>query len=331
MAWNGTIDSRSELKTSMTFTPSSSSEGSYEVTTFTAPRKAVYRFELKGSGGTIGCTDATNLGALGSVLVAGGQGGYTVGYLLLERGETVYIGAGGTCSAAFVSRTSGSQLSSISASNLYFVAGAGGGAGRSYKNVNYSRNAYAGGAGGGLQGVTGQAGDGNGHLGHNYTGGGGGTQSAGGVPIRVQDSSNGIAGSYGVGGAGTYHKPASQNVYAWGGRGGDGYYGGASGTAIATHHSQTGDTQSYGYGGGGGSGYVYASNLTINEGTARQETFTSTTSQGGGSSSNSRGSVTVSYWANVELPIIFNGVRPIQLYFNDVEIKNLYFNGEQLF
>jgi len=331
MAWNGTIDSRSELKTSMIFTPSSSSEGSYEVTTFTAPRKAVYRFELKGSGGTIGCSDATKSGALGSSIVAGGNGGSTVGYLLLERDQTVYIGAGGTCSAAFVSKTTGSKLSAISASNLYFVAGGGGGAGRAYDDANFAKFAYSGGVGGGTTGAAGQSSAGTGGLGRDYYGGGGGTQYGGGQPVSVPDCENGKAGSYGTGGAGVYATAEHKNIYAWSGRGGDGYYGGASGHAIASHEDATGYTHSYGFGGGGGSGYVYDSKLTINEGTARQETFTSTTSQDGGSSSNSSGSVKVTYWAQVELPVVFNNVKLIQLFFNDIEIKSLYFNDEQLF
>ena len=330
MAWNGSMNSNSSVNTSITFTPSSLSEGSYEVTTFTAPIKGVYQFRLKGSGGTVGCTDATSSGALGSSIVAGGSGGSTTGYLFLEKGQTVYVGAGGTCSAAFVAKANGSKLSSISASNLYFVAGGGGAAGRSYSGANYVHNAFKGGNGGGSSGAAGEAGGGA-LLGRDYSGGGGGTQNSGGVHVTVRDCANGNDGSYGTGGAGVAHTPQYKNVYAWSGRGGDGYYGGASGHAIASHEDATGYTHSYGFGGGGGSGYVHNSTLIVNAGTSRQQTFTSTTSQGGGAASNNRGSVTVTYWSQSELPVIFNGVRLMQLYFNGVDIKSLYINGEQLY
>ena len=72
MGWSGSLTQNSVLGSKILFTPDASGEGEYTVSSFAAPRKGVYRFELKGSGGTAG-------------IASGGAGGMTDGYLLLER------------------------------------------------------------------------------------------------------------------------------------------------------------------------------------------------------------------------------------------------------
>lgn len=304
MGWSGSLTAGSALGASITFTPGTTAQGAYTVSSFTAPKKGVYRFTLKGSGGTGVKTSGENGNE------AGGEGGYTVGYLLLKKGQTVYVGAGGTCSAAFVSSATGAKLSAISQSSLYFVAGAGGEGGKYEDNENdsgYNCKVYAGGVGGGAAGGPG---------GHSVwaVATSGGTQTAGGTSTE-----NGGAGSYGTGGT-----PSSQwegtAYWASGGRGGDGYYGGAGGYGDAHDNGVDAD------GGGGGSGYVKTATLTV-----LSKTYTSTTSQGGGAAANTTGSVMVTYYARAELPIIFNGTQLERLIFNGTEIESLIFNGTKLF
>ena len=222
MGWSGSLEATSAVGSAIAFTPDTAAEGSYTVGAFTAPKKAVYRFLLRGSGGSYHGTDGS--------CSAGGQGGSTTGYLLLEAGETVYVGAGGPCSAAFVARVSGAKLSDIASAQLCFVAGGGGGGGAMWGQP-YNMKSGPGGDGGGTSGVSGTASPGIG------TGGAGGTQTGG--------------YAYGAGGGGGYSN--ADDTSSWAGRGGDGYYGGRGGTASA--------------GGGGGSGYVYSAALTVGSNT----------------------------------------------------------------
>ena len=164
MGWNASLSASSALGSAITFTPDTTTEGAYTVAAFTAPKKAVYRFLIKGSGGTV-----TNNGGSSS---AGGTGGTTTGYLLLEAGQKVYVGAGGPCSAAFVSKVTGSKLSSIAKENLYFVAGGGGGGGAMW-GQQWNMKSGPGGNGGGSSGASGSASP---DIG---TGGSGGTQTSG--------------------------------------------------------------------------------------------------------------------------------------------------------
>ena len=302
MGWSGSITSSSAVGSSITFTPNTSTEGAYEVSSFTAPKKGVYEFLLNGSGGTNG-------------LSAGGNGGNTVGYLLLNANQTVYVGAGGTCSAAFVSSVTGLKLSNISKGNLYFVAGAGGAGGNVKKGSADDYHVYAGGNGGGNSGATAPEG-----------GAGGGTQSSGGAAYVSTSSKvgNGANGAYGTGGAGG--GIGYSNGYAYGGRGGDGYYGGAGGYGRWHDNDMTGDWGLSAYGGGGGSGYVYSNSLTV-----KDVTYTSSTTQGYGAAAGGIGNVTVTYYARAELPITFNGQTIEKIEYNGVEIDSLWYNGTQLF
>ena len=322
MAWGGSLTSSSAVGSKITFTPDTSTEGGYTVSSFKAPKKGVYQFELKGSGGSKG------LASLGPDVVTdreyysladGGTGGKTIGYLLLEKDQVVYVGCGGTCSAAFIASATGANLSGINKDKLLFVAGAGG-AGGSYGESNYKTgwNCYAtkGGMGGGSSGASGD-------ICNSYPGGSGGTQSIGGQPGGYESSStfSGGHGSYGVGGVRTQNR--WQTYVAISGRGGDGYYGGGGGHAYVNNGEPN---SARAYGGGGGSGYVKTAKLTV-----KDKTYTSSTSQGGGATSGNNGSVTVTYYARAELPIIFDGTQLERIIFDGVEIESLIYNGTKLF
>lgn len=285
MGWSGSLSSSSALGSAITFTSDTNNQGKYTVSAFTAPKKAVYRFLLKGSGGTY-----NNYGGSSS---GGGTGGTTTGYLLLEAGQTVYVGAGGTCSAAFVSRINAVDLAAIGTkSNLFYVAGAGGEGGAMW-GQEWNMKSEPGANGGGETGANG-------------VGCTGGTQTAGGSG----QNGYGEHGSFGKGGSGGY---ANENdTSSWKGRGGDGLYGGGCGA--------------YSCGGAGGSGYVYSATLTVGS-----NTYTSSTAQGGGAGSNSVGSVVVTYYADAELPVMFNGVKLMEIYFNGVKVEHLVYNGAAVF
>lgn len=322
MGWSGSLTENSALGSSITFTPDTEIIGDYSVSSFKAPRKGVYKFVLNGSGGAKG-SESNGSHTITSksyyCQADGGEGGSTTGYLLLEKDQVVYVGCGGACSAAFVSSVTGANLAEISEPNLYFVAGGGGQGGsfgESHFKTGYNCYATKGGNGGGTTGADGE-------MDNLCTGGGGGTQSEGGQPngYESSDSVKGNAGAYGKGGLCVSNQ--YDTYVAISGRGGDGYYGGGSGYAY-THDSEPYSAR--GYAGGGGSGFVKTANLTV-----RDTDYVSTTSQGGGATSATNGSVVVSYHAKAELPIIFNGVQLEQLFFNGVEIESLIFNGTKLF
>lgn len=286
MGWSGSLSASSAVGSTITYTPDTTSVHSYTVGTFTAPKKGVYQFVLKGSGGDYNGYHNDGVSA------DGGVGGYTVGYLVLEANQTIYVGAGGTCSAAFVSKTTGTALKNIAKSSLYFVAGAGGGGGARWGEP-YNMKASPGGAGGGASGET--AIDGYGGIGA----GTGGSQTSG------YAYGEGGIGGYGNDGA-SYHR----------GDGGDGLYGGYAGEFSA------GMAQ----GGGGGSGYVYSASLTVGS-----KTYTSMTTQGGGAGSGTVGSVAVTFYANAELPVTFDGVKLMEVFFNGTKVEHLVYNGTAVF
>lgn len=317
MGWSGSLSASSAAGTKITFTPDTSTEGGYTVSSFTAPKDGVYRFDLKGSGGTPGSTETAFEATVTNANLPGGKGGATTGYLQMKKGDKVYVGAGGTCSAAFVAASSGSKLSSVSKSSLYFVAGAGGAGGRTYVGADYSQFG-TGGNGGGTSGASGTS-----NNGTESGGGGGGTQSAGGQSGSAGETA-GNPGSYGAGGANSFSE--TYGCRAWGGRGGDGYYGGAGGGCTTAHYSENGATHSYAYGGGGGSGYYKARSITV-----LGKTYTSSTTQGGGASSGSRGSVAVTYTSQTLLPVFFDGTQLSKIVFNSTELDSLTYNGTLIY
>lgn len=283
MGWSGSLSANSAVGSAITYYPDTAEQRVYTVGAFTAPKKGIYQFVLRGSSGQL----QRSWSQSGNP----GDGGYTVGYLLLEAGQVVYVGAGGPLSAAFVSSVSGSALKNIAAGYLYFVAGAGGG------NGNSSNGGGAhGGAGGGLSGADGglSGAEVSSNYGHPGTGG---TQTSG--------------YAYGVGSdLGGYENKWDTSF--WAGYGGDGFYGGTSGGGFS--------------GGAGGSGYIHTTYCY-----AGSKTFTNSTQQGGGASMGGSGSVTVTYYAKSELPVIFNGTTLEKIIFNGTEIGSLVYNGTKLF
>ena len=321
MGWTGSLTASSAVGSEMTFSPDTSTMGEYTVSTFTAPRKGIYRFDLKGSGGATGAKSKGGYSVSGAgkyERASGGIGGKTTGYLLLEKGETVHVGCGGTCSAAFVSSSTGTTLANVKKANLYFVAGAGGQGGTYVDDINstgYNCYATAGGNGGGTSGKAGASYSSN-------VGGGGGTQSAGGVAGGDSSDAKGSNGAYGTGGSNdkAYAQYGGGAYLGIGGRGGDGYYGGGSGQAYVA------DNAARSNGGGGGSGYVKTASFVHGE-----TEYKSSTSEGSGAAAGKKGSIVVTYYARAELPVTFNGTKLEKIIFNGTEITSLIFNGTKLF
>lgn len=299
MGWSGSLNAGSVMGSEATYTPDTVTAHEYTIAAFTAPKKAVYRFTLKGSGGTAAPKSW-------NAYADSGEGGMTTGYLLMEAGDTVYVGAGGTCSAAFVSAAEGESLAQIDQSDLIFVAGAGGQGGACGTENGYNCKATAGGCGGGEAGAAAEQSD-------NGTPAQGGTQIAGGEA----GAGGGKPGSYGSGGRGYY---SNNGWSAQSGDGGDGFYGGAGGYAYGHSYG------SYGLGGGGGSGYVKAEQLAVGG-----RIYVSETQQGGGAAGAQVGEVTVTYAADAEIPVEFDGVKLMQILFNGVKVEHLVYNGAAIF
>lgn len=198
--------------------------------TFLVPMSGLYQLEVYGS--------------KGGASIYGGytEGGYSKGYTLLKKGETLYICCGG------IPYNGGGSPSGSDAGTIYTGSTAGGGATHIAKRAgllseleNHKNDILivAGGAGGSVgqtyyaKDLLGGAGGGtSGGKGKSYNGtsfydvGNGGTQSAGGKGDVSKST-----GSFGKGGDG---------YGACGG--GGGYYGGSGGTGYNS--------------GGGGSGYI---------------------------------------------------------------------------
>jgi len=79
-------------------------------------------------------------------------------------------------------------------------------------------------------------------------------------------------------------------------------------------------------GGSGGSGYIHAGSFKVGS-----KTYTNSTQQGGGAGSDGRGSVVVTYYADAELPVTFNGVKLIEIFFNGTKVERLIYNGAAVF
>lgn len=282
MGWNGSLTASSAVGAAITYTPDTTTRRGYTVGAFTAPKKGIYQFIVRGSSGML----QRSWSQTGNP----GDGGYTVGYILMEAGQVVYVGAGGELSAAFVSSVWGDALKNIAPGNLYFVAGAGGGNGNSSNGWGSH-----GGAGGGLSGADGglSGAETSSNYGHPGTGG---TQTSGYAYGAGQDF-------------GGYENKWDTSF--WGGYGGDGFYGGTGGGGFS--------------GGAGGSGYIHTTYCY-----AGSKTFQNWTQQGGGASMGGSGSVTVTYYAKSELPVIFDGTTLEKLIFNGVEIESLIYNGTKL-
>ncbi|MBE6161076.1 MAG: hypothetical protein E7158_02490 [Firmicutes bacterium] len=190
-------------------------------TTFVVPYSHEYQLEAWGAQGGRG----------------GGRGGYSTGKVYLNKGEVLYLCAGGSGDNGGFNGGGSSR------------AGYGGGASdiRFGTNSVYSRILIAGGGGGhGSDGCAfggvggGQNGGGKNGQGSCGTNAGGGTQTQGGT-YGITGGARGATGRFAVGAAG----PNSGGGY-YGGGGGGGFYGGGSGA-----------TSGWSSGGGGGSGFIY--------------------------------------------------------------------------
>lgn len=219
-----------------------------------------YKLEVWGAEGGYAYNSSTNY--------PGGKGGYSVGTVYLNKGDTVYIHTGGQ-------GASGTTTSSVKTGGVngggnsgYKMAGSGGGGTdiRINNDDTLARVIVAGGGGGGAN-YSGRAGGyGGGSTGGNGTAyadestAKGGTQTAGG--------SKGIYGSY-VGNDGAFFQGgaagnarSTSNNYSNSGGGGGGWYGGGAGGYATT----SGTNQYAASGGGGGSGFVYTSSSTLPNG-----------------------------------------------------------------
>lgn len=184
------------------------------VQTFVVPQSGLYKLECWGASGGRNESFSNNYG---------GKGGYSVGSTILNKGDILYIyagGAGGTNSSTGGWNGGGTGT----------YSSGGGGASDIRKNSTtlVDRIIVAGGGGAGSH--TGSGGDGGGLIGNNSSNNyeTGGTQTAGGTGY----ASNGY---FGLGGNSSSH----------GGPGGGGWYGGGGGHSCA-------------FAGGGGSGYIGA-------------------------------------------------------------------------
>ena len=214
-----------------------------------------YKLEVWGAQGGYGYNNATTY--------AGGLGGYSIGTVKLNAGDSIYVHTGGQ-------GTNGSTTSSIKTGGAngggnsgYYRGGSGGGgtdirintddnlarvivAGGGGGGAYYSK--YYGGAGGGVSGV-----DGTGYSATYKSKGG--TATAGGA-AGYYSSYTGTAGSFGAGGSAHTTKSGS---YSRSGGGGGGWYGGGGGG-----YRNSSSYYYYGVsGGGGGSGFVYTSGVTL--------------------------------------------------------------------
>jgi len=190
-------------------------------TTFIVPYSHDYQLETWGAQGGRG----------------GGRGGYSVGTVYLNKGDVLYLCAGGsgdnggfngggTSRAGYGGGASDVRIGTNSVYARILIAGGGGGHG--------SDGCAFGGVGGGLNGG---GKNGQGSCGTNA---GGGTQTQGGT-YGVTGGARGNIGKFAVGAVG----PNSGGGY-YGGGGGGGFYGGGSGA-----------TAGWSSGGGGGSGFIY--------------------------------------------------------------------------
>ena len=212
-----------------------------------------------GKGGRVQATLAVTSGATLFIYVGGqgasnSNGGYNGG----GTANGVQYGASGG-GATHIATASG-LLSTLSASQSSVLLAAGGGGGSGYYN--------GGGAGGGLTGGKGT------DYNATWTGGSGGTQSAGGAAGNAYCSSP-VAGSFGQGGGnGSYHCTGGGGGWYGGGQGAVGGGGGGSSYTNATYSSSITHTQGSRSGNGQAS-FTYLNAPVVTNFTTSQTTPTS--------------------------------------------------------
>lgn len=202
----------------------------------------------------------------------GGNGGYTIGYRLANKGDIWYIGVGGRNNAfnggggssgatgdggrgggASHVGLENAELKNTSVANILGVAGGGGG-GFSLPNMYTAR----GGTGGGTNGGNTSGGQ-DGFVSY------GGTQSSGGTNSM---NYSWLYGSFGQGGS--YSPGNWLDNRTYGGGGGGGFYGGSGG-------------HGYNNGGGGGSGYIGGVPSLTYKGTTYSPSMSNGVNSGNGS------------------------------------------------
>ena len=217
MPASGNADS---VNSTITITPGTVGYKNYYIQKFIPSVSGVYKFTLNGSGGNVYFQDGGNW-------AVGGAGGQTIGYLYLSANSSVYVGCGSYTAMAWVANFDVGDGKHTTRNGIYFVAGGGGQGGANWGQP-YNMKAGTGGAGGGLEGGTGN------WAGSGHPGSGGSASVSGSGTL--------------AGGGGGYSNVDDTSFGA--GTGGDGYYcgQGASGSD----------------GGGGGSGYIYTPSLSYN-------------------------------------------------------------------
>ena len=281
---------------------------------YTIPVGGVYKLEVWGaSGGTYAHP------YLDMHRGAGGAGGYSAGYKILNAETVIYVcvggagrgngsgylgesyngggapGAGG--GGAIYGGASGGGATHIAAmtgtlaqigeenlDKIYIVAGGGGGGGH---NVSSVVGAHAGGKGGGASGTSGGGSD----------GGSGGTQAQGGSGYR--------SGSFGMGGTGAATGVTGGDGAGSGG--GGGLYGGGGRNA-----------------GGGGSGYIGG----VPGFSIGAQDYQPTTEQGGNSGA---GKARLTYMGPAFIPVYFDGTHLQHVVFNGTKLEHLIYNGQNIF
>ena len=226
-------------------------EGTEQV--FVAPKTASYKIETWGASG----------GTFDNINYHGGYGGYSVGDILLNEGDTLYINVGGQGICNYNEQSpggynGGGTVNYINTATIHSCSGGGAtsvatssGLLSTLENNTESIIMVSGGGGGTHYHTYGMStgGNGGGYIGqspinvyqryNNCTPPTGGTQVSGGIHYNNNSSD----GSFGLG--------ASYSS-TYGAAGGGGYYGGASG----------GTANYCAYSGAGGSGYIANPNLT---------------------------------------------------------------------
>lgn len=271
------------------------------IQTFTVPITGLYGLEAWGAQG-------------GPGYYGGSNGGYSNGYIKLNKGQVLYIvcGGAGTRSAygqAVAGGYNGGGSTKSSVYNGYMIMpGSGGGAthiatrsGLLAALENYKSNVLlvAGGGGGSgdkgdYQGAGGTGGGTNGANGQGITAGTGGTQTAGGV--------NGYQTAYN----GFFGRAANMDGFA---SGGGGWYGGAGGLANA--------------GAGGGSGYIGGVPAITFSGI----TYTPNTSNGNNAGAGKARITLIKVQSNLK----FNNTTAEKVIYNGKTVDKVVFNGTSVF
>ncbi|MCL2806562.1 MAG: glycine-rich protein [Coriobacteriia bacterium] len=221
-----------------------------------------YRIEVWGASGGNGARTAVNTGN-SDIIYDGGRGGYASGIVRLQRGQSIYLYAGGAgVSASRLTAAhggaNGGGAGLVASSGQDSLRGSGGGASdvRIETDSPYARVIVAGGGGGGGGERSNQTGTARaGGFGGGNFGSAGGSSSQAGIPIG-QGQNNAVTGAGGTlsaGGLGGFYYNNQGGVEGTPGAHGSFGQGGASGIIGNNSHASGGGGGGW-YGGGGGGG-----------------------------------------------------------------------------